>query len=80
MVVTEEMKAQAQALLKGACELVRLAKEANPGQESDHVYMTHCAGSGLVIMDGDREVLGHRQVRFDISGNADEHFIGRWHP
>lgn len=77
MVITDEMKQQAQALLKGACELVRLAKEANPGQESDHVYMTHCAGSGLVIMDGDREVLGHRQVRFDISGNAEEHFIGR---
>jgi hypothetical protein len=77
MVITDEMKAQAQALLKGACELVRLAKEANPGQESDHVYMTHCAGSGLVIMNGDKEVLGHRQVIFDISGNADEHFIGR---
>lgn len=77
MVITDEMKAQAQALLKGACELVRLAQEANPGQESDHVYMTHCAGSGLVIMDGDREVAGHYQVRFDIDGNADKHFIRR---
>lgn len=80
MVVTEEMKAQAQALLKGACELARLTKEANPEQDSDHIYMTHCNGSGLVIMDGDSEVTGYRQVRFDIGGNADEHFIGRWHP
>ena len=76
MKVTEEMKQQAQALLKDACELVRLAKEANPGQESDYVYMTHCAGSGLVIMNGDREALGHRQVHFDINGNAEEHFVG----
>ena len=76
MIITEEMKTQAQALLRGACELARLAKKANPEQKSDHVYMTHCAGSGLVIMDGDREVLGHRQVRFDIDGNAEEHFIG----
>lgn len=78
MVVTEEMKATARALLHGACTLVELAKQANPELESDHVYMTHCNGSGLVIMDGDREVLGHRQVQFDISGNAEEHFIGRW--
>lgn len=75
MVVTEEMKAVALALLHGACTLVELTKEANPGQESDHVYMTHCNGSGLVIIDGDREVAGHRQVRFDIDGNAEEHFI-----
>jgi hypothetical protein len=78
MKVTEEMRQQAQVLLKNACELVRLAKEANPEQESDHVYMTHCNGSGLVFMDGDREVGGRRQVIFDINGNADEHFIGGW--
>lgn len=77
MKITEEMRQQAQALLKNARELVRLAKEANPGQESDHVYMTHCNGSGLVIMDSDRRA-GHSQVRFDINGNAEEHFVGGW--
>lgn len=78
MVITDEMKATARALLHGACTLVELARQANPELKSDHVYMTHCAGSGLVIMNGDKEVAGYRQVIFDIDGNADEHFIGGW--